>query len=354
VSNIALPKKVPRGNLQCFTALEEDLEDSLQKVAEGADEGVTWPCLKNSPERGIPCGYPLNGEADHVGLVTFMNLRKISHSEPGTCFSKSGWLLLALLMPLFQGCNDRSSSSTQEVLEVRGQPIRPDQDSTNPSKPVAGPGDQEFSLPPERSVSATQERDVEGKEPSEVLVQVVPPLSLETSAETVDSIAASDSPPLQVSPGGTAPEKDDIDGFTQVSFDRLSGFEFEVSDELLNPSKEEGEDLKAKTESQIPKEIKNLDQAKVALKGFMLPLKVEGGLVTELLVMRDQSMCCFGTVPKINEWVSVTMRERGVKPIMDQPITLFGKLNVGEMRENGYLVGIYSMDGESMAGPLDH
>jgi hypothetical protein len=86
----------------------------------------------------------------------------------------------------------------------------------------------------------------------------------------------------------------------------------------------------------------------------MLPLKVEGGLVTELLVMKDQSMCCFGTVPKINEWVSVKMVSKGVKPIMDQPITLFGKLNVGEMRENGYLVGIYSMDGEKMAGPLDN
>ena len=89
----------------------------------------------------------------------------------------------------------------------------------------------------------------------------------------------------------------------------------------------------------------------VALKGFMLPLKVEGGLVTELLIMRDQSMCCYGVQPKINEWVSVKMSRAGVKPIMDQPVTLFGKLHVGEMRENGYLVGIYSMDGDKMEAP---
>ena len=85
----------------------------------------------------------------------------------------------------------------------------------------------------------------------------------------------------------------------------------------------------------------------------MLPLKVEGGLITELLIMRDQSMCCYGTVPKINEWVSVKMTGKGVKPIMDQAVTLYGKLHVGEIRENGYLVGIYQLDGEKMSGPLD-
>jgi hypothetical protein len=83
----------------------------------------------------------------------------------------------------------------------------------------------------------------------------------------------------------------------------------------------------------------------------MLPLKVEGGLVTELLIMKDQSMCCYGSTPKLNEWVSIKMIGAGVKAIMDQPVTLFGRLHVGEMRENGYLVGIYNMDGEKMQGP---
>ena len=99
--------------------------------------------------------------------------------------------------------------------------------------------------------------------------------------------------------------------------------------------------------------MKDFGGKRVSLKGFMLPLKVEGGLVTELLIMRDQSMCCYGAVPKINEWVSVKMTGKGVKPIMDQAVTLYGKLHVGEIRENGYLVGIYQMDGEKVAGPLD-
>ena len=59
-------------------------------------------------------------------------------------------------------------------------------------------------------------------------------------------------------------------------------------------------------------------------------------------------MCCYGTTPKITEWVTVKMNDKGVKPIMDQPVTLFGKLHVGETRENGYLVGIYEMVGDKM------
>ena len=96
-----------------------------------------------------------------------------------------------------------------------------------------------------------------------------------------------------------------------------------------------------------------LDKKFVSLKGFMLPLKVENGLITELLIMRDQSMCCYGSVPKINEWVSVKMTGKGVKPIMDQAVTMYGRLHVGEVRENGYLVGIYTMDGDKITGPLD-
>jgi hypothetical protein len=133
--------------------------------------------------------------------------------------------------------------------------------------------------------------------------------------------------------------------FLSIGFDKLSSFKYDVP--------EEAPDAKPTTDpdTQIPATVKAFDGKRVALKGFMLPLKVEQGLVTELLIMRDQSMCCYGTVPKINEWVSVKMTSKGVKPVMDQAVTMEGKLKVGAIRENGYLVGIYQMDGESMAGP---
>jgi hypothetical protein len=33
---------------------------------------------------------------------------------------------------------------------------------------------------------------------------------------------------------------------------------------------------------------------------------------------------------------------------MDEPVTIHGTLKVGEVLENGYLVGIYEMDGQQM------
>ena len=136
--------------------------------------------------------------------------------------------------------------------------------------------------------------------------------------------------------------------YTVVNFDRLAGFNYDVPDEPIT-NKTAQVTLK---KEQIPVPVKSLDKKKVALKGFMLPLKVEGGLITELLIMRDQSMCCYGSVPKINEWVSVKMPAgKGVKAVLDVPITLFGTLRVGEIYENNYLVGIYEMDGERLSGP---
>lgn len=131
-----------------------------------------------------------------------------------------------------------------------------------------------------------------------------------------------------------------------AGFDQLAGYQFEMTDDLLLPRTNNATPITA--DVQIPAAVRALDKKRVALRGFMLPLKVEGGLVTELLIMKDQSMCCYGSTPKIHEWVSVKMSGPGVKPIMDQIVTLQGTFHVGEQRENGYLVSIYRMDGEKM------
>ena len=100
-------------------------------------------------------------------------------------------------------------------------------------------------------------------------------------------------------------------------------------------------------EEQIPAAIKALNGKKVAITGFMVPVKVEQGLVTELLLMRNTIACCYGGVPNLNEWVVVKMRH-GVQPVMDVPIPFYGELKVGALVENGYLTGLYQLDGAKM------
>ena len=154
-------------------------------------------------------------------------------------------------------------------------------------------------------------------------------------------------PNAQPTAPAAAPSAPGAAGITAVGFDKLSGFRYDVPDETATNTAVKLPD----PDTQIPAAVKAFSGQRVSLKGFMLPLKVEQGLVTELLIMRDQSMCCYGSVPKINEWVSVKMTSKGVKPVMDQAVTLYGTLKVGAIRENGYLVGIYELDGEKIAGP---
>ena len=166
----------------------------------------------------------------------------------------------------------------------------------------------------------------------------VPP-SITALADTVTEAAAPTNAPAA---SAEAPVKN---GMQEVGFDKLAAFNYVVP-EYTGTTPPPSPDT-----NQIPANIKAYDGRKVAIKGFMLPLKVKEGKVTELLLMRDQSMCCFGAVPKINEFLTVKMVGEGTKAVMDQAVTLVGTLKVGEFSENGYLLGIYQMDGERAEGP---
>jgi hypothetical protein len=54
----------------------------------------------------------------------------------------------------------------------------------------------------------------------------------------------------------------------------------------------------------------------------------------------------------ITEFVSVKVPGAGVESILDQPITVQGKLHVGAVLESGYVLGVYRMEGEKLTdGP---
>ena len=137
-------------------------------------------------------------------------------------------------------------------------------------------------------------------------------------------------------------------GYLQIGFDRLAAFPVQViniTKGTMGPSArpiKEGPVL----DRPIPYSIKALDNRKIALTGFMFPLKVENGRATEFLLMRSRAMCCFGLPLKINEWVHVQCNGKGVKSIMDVPVTIYGTLHVGEIIKNGQMSSIYQLDGE--------
>ena len=231
------------------------------------------------------------------------------------------WAVLCTMAGLLAGCGRQPTASTA-VADVRGEPIAP---AASVKVSVSIPDASAPVAPASAPASAVRE---------------ALPASSAPAGQSSAAVVAKPDP------------KSSDPSYPLVGFDKLSGYPIELSDELLGPVTNDLAAVTARTEALIPDSVKAFSKKRVSLRGFMLPLKVEGGLVTELLIMKDQSMCCYGTVPKIHEWVSVKMTEKGVKPLMDQPVTLLGTLHVGEMRENGYLTGIYRMDGERM-GALD-
>jgi len=134
-----------------------------------------------------------------------------------------------------------------------------------------------------------------------------------------------------------------------VGFDRLAAYEYTITDAASGATPEEIE--AAKKRDQVPAWIRVYQDQKVALTGYMMPLKLENGLARKLIMMRDITTCCYGNVPNMNEYVVVTMHGDGVKIVSDVPVVLVGTLRIAETYENGYIVSLYQMDGEKLLGP---
>ncbi len=133
------------------------------------------------------------------------------------------------------------------------------------------------------------------------------------------------------------PPKTDI---KRVGFDVLGGFPF--TPPAYDPAKPD-DPVSPRVDEQIPQAVRKLNGSKVIVTGFMLPMQMNGGQVSEFLLLRDQTMCCFGEQPQMNEWIVVRMAKPG-QYVPDVPKSFEGSLKVGAIEENGYMSGIYLLE----------
>ncbi|SDS32621.1 hypothetical protein [Opitutus sp. GAS368] len=94
----------------------------------------------------------------------------------------------------------------------------------------------------------------------------------------------------------------------------------------------------------LPTGIKSYDGREVRIQGYMLPTKLEHGLVKECLVLANQMTCCFGQEPRFCQFIAARIDGPGVPDLMDQPLRFEGKLRVGDVFENGVWAAVYSMN----------
>jgi hypothetical protein len=179
-----------------------------------------------------------------------------------------------------------------------------------------------------------------GVKSSSVLVASVSPVS--TPAGGVSPTAAA---VTETDRAAAAPKE--VGGYLLVDFARLS--DFKIESEAFDPNVKT-ETALAAVDQQIPAAIKQFNGRQVQITGFMLPVKMEGQLVSEFLLMRDQMMCCYGVIPRMNDWI-VVRTSKAVRYIPDLPVHFRGKFQVKAMQEQGFITGIYLLE-EATPGKL--
>lgn len=190
------------------------------------------------------------------------------------------------------------------------------------------------------------------------------PAPLAVMGERLDAPLEPAAPPLEIAKGapppagsadGSAPAAEPqprrlppltpprADGeFRTVSFEQLGSFEYEF------PPIGDGKPHK----EQIPESIRGLAGRKIVIQGFMVPVKTEGEEVTEFLLIRYQFGCCYGVVPKMNEWIHVHMApEHRAKFVIHIPVLVSGTFEVGEKIEDGIVTSIYRMVATEVSEP---
>jgi hypothetical protein len=95
----------------------------------------------------------------------------------------------------------------------------------------------------------------------------------------------------------------------------------------------------------IPDWVRKLDGSKIAVAGFMVPFDVEDNGVLSFSIVKSILVCCFGQTPRVNENVMCQMPEgKPAKFLINIPLRVSGTLHVAEVKEDGYVVSLYSMD----------
>lgn len=100
----------------------------------------------------------------------------------------------------------------------------------------------------------------------------------------------------------------------------------------------------------IPDEVLALHGKKASVRGYMLPVDVEGDHVKRFILTASIDSCHFGMIGQANEWILVTMTPGRYVPFPKlTPITVLGRLGVEPEMRGGRLVSLYQMTADAIA-----
>mgnify|MGYP001348172056 FL=1 len=128
-----------------------------------------------------------------------------------------------------------------------------------------------------------------------------------------------------------------------ISFDILADYDFGTLD--WSGGSQSNQFIANQIEQIIPESIKALDNQQISVTGFVLPIETDGDRIDSFLLLRDLQMCCYGTLPELNEWIYVEVPNHleAKNLISDTPIKVRGTLQVEPRFKDDFLLSIYSL-----------
>ncbi len=239
-------------------------------------------------------------------------------------------------------CQDETprASTNLEVADIKGirfdQPLPEAAATTSPEKNVLASN---AAAAPADSGAAPKDLPTAEDVPDNIaLIPSATPVPVDPTP------AATPAPEAAAPAVASAPA--DPGSYEEVSFKVLSGFKY------VEPMPQEGEkpeDVeKRRNTDQIPPEVKALDGKMAVVQGWMVPMEIsEDGAVKSFVLVKTQPECCFGDMQAMNEWVDVIMQPgKSAEFNVDQPVKVYGKLEVGEKTEDGFVLSVYRMQGD--------
>lgn len=131
-------------------------------------------------------------------------------------------------------------------------------------------------------------------------------------------------------------------GYLFLDFWFLAGFDYNPA-EPFDPSPKQAKGT-------IPAQILALQGKKVEIYGNILPMDYDSSGTSTFILNASVDACGFGGVPRINEWIYVTMKpgQKARTYGAGYEILVRGTFKVAEEIDRGRVVSLYSMVADSV------
>ncbi len=103
-----------------------------------------------------------------------------------------------------------------------------------------------------------------------------------------------------------------------------------------------------KEKMELPKDVAAWNGRRVKITGFINPTQQAVGL-TNFLLVKDRSSCCFGKRPQINHYIEVTLADGKKMNYTQDPVGVVGTLKIEDRWDGDWQLGLYWIDDGEIA-----